>query len=66
LEKVATLIPTKPDKIDVMAPAKNAKVVQADPKVGSTKKKMTNAMTRMNANMNLYSAARKALAPLSM
>lgn len=52
--------------MEVMAPAKKAKVVHADPKVGSTKKKMTKAMTRTKAKMNLYSAARKALAPLSM
>lgn len=58
--------PKIPERIDVIAPARKAKVVQAVPKVGSTKKKITKAMIRTNPKMNLYSAARKALEPFSM
>ena len=55
-----------PERIEVMAPAKKAAVTQNYPMVRSTAKKMTTAKMNTNTAMNLYSAAKKAAAPLSM
>lgn len=51
---------------EVKAPIKNATVVQAYPKTGSTIKKISKANNIITIPMYLYSAAKNAAAPLSM
>lgn len=52
--------------MEVRAPTKNATVVQAYPKTGSTIKKISNANKIITTPIYLYSAAKNAAAPLSM
>jgi hypothetical protein len=48
-------MPIYPARIEVIAPVKKATVVQAFPKVYSTKLKITVAITKVKTKMYLYS-----------
>jgi hypothetical protein len=66
LEYTATLIPMYPERMEVKAPNKKAIVVQKVPNSGSTVKKIKIDKATLKIAMYLYSANKKALAPLSM